>query len=163
MHGVPTSSTPSVNEYAATLRKQLDSACSLAWSHSLLSHLRQKEIYDRKVHGRLFKRGDLVWLHSPLNKKGINKKLYHPWSGPHRVVKKLSDANYRIEQVQGRKNRKIVHFDRLKLCPQSIHLTEETNIQELYLVTRVLQSHRVCYQKIYGKLSHYLWDTIYIS
>ena len=41
------------------------------------------------------------------------------------MVKKLSDANCRIEQVQGRKNRKIVHFDRLKLCPANIHLNEE--------------------------------------
>ena len=69
--------------------------------------------------------GGLVWLHSPLSKKGINKKLCHPWSGPYKVVKKLSDANHRIKQVQGRKNKKIVHFDRLKVCPANIHLNEE--------------------------------------
>ena len=66
-----------------------------------------------------------VWLHSPLSKRGVNKKLYHPWSGPYKIVKKLSDANYRIEQLQGRRNRKIVHFDRLKLCPPNIRLNEE--------------------------------------
>ena len=116
---------PSVNEYAATLHKQFDSAYSLAWSHSLLSHLRQKEIYDKKVHRKPYKKGDLVWLHFPLSKRRINKKLYRPWSGAYKVVKKLSNANYRIEQVQGRKNRKIVHFDQLKLCPANIHQNEE--------------------------------------
>ena len=125
MYGAPTSSAHSVNQYAANLRKQLDSAFALARSHSLSSHLRQKELYDKKVHGKPYKKGDFVWLHSPLSKRGVNKKLYHPWSGPHKVVKKLSDANYRIEQLQGRRNRKIVHFDRLKLCPPNIRLNEE--------------------------------------
>ena len=125
MYGAPTSSAYSVNQYAATLRKQLDSAFALAQNHSLSSHLRQKALYDKKVHGKPYKKDDFVWLHSPLSKRGVNKKLYHPWSGPYKVVKKLSDANYRIQQLQGRRNRKIVHFDRLKLCPPNIRLNEE--------------------------------------
>ena len=48
MYGAPAYSTPSVNKYAATLHKQLNSAFSLERSHSLSSHLKQKEIYDEK-------------------------------------------------------------------------------------------------------------------
>jgi len=78
MYGAPTSSAQSVNEYAAALRKQLDSAFVNARKHSLSSHLQQMELYDRKVNGKPLKKGDLVWLHSPLSKRGVNKKLYHP-------------------------------------------------------------------------------------
>ena len=60
LYTVPISSTPSVNEHAATLCKQLNSAFSLAQSHSLSSHFRQKEIYDEKVHGRPYKKGFIV-------------------------------------------------------------------------------------------------------
>ena len=71
---------------------------------------------------------------TPLSKIGVNRKLYYPWSGPYRIAKKLSETNYRIEQLQGRKNRKIVHFDRLKLCPANIRLNEtegETDSQNV--------------------------------
>ena len=43
-----------------------------------------------------------------MGKTEVSKKLYHPWSGPYKVVKKLSEANYRIEQLQGRRVRKVV-------------------------------------------------------
>ena len=72
-----------------------------------------------------------MWLHSPMDKRKVSKKLYHPWSGPHKVVKKLSEANYRIEQLQGRRVRKVVHFDRLKSCPNNICLDGEDQRQHL--------------------------------
>jgi len=125
MYAVPNSTPQSPNEYAATLGKQMGQAFTLARKHSLTKHERQKEIYDKKVHGKPYQKGDHVWLHSPMGKREPSKKLYHPWSGPYRVVKKLSEANYRIEQLQGRRNRKIVHFDRLKPCPKNLRLNQE--------------------------------------
>ena len=77
-----------------------------------------------------------------MGRTGPSKKLHHPWAGPYKVVKKLSDTNYRIEQMQGRRrHRKVVHFDRLKLCPKNIRLDNEptgeqhTSSQELILPT----------------------------
>ena len=70
-----------------------------------------------------------MWLHSPMGKREVSRKLYHPWSGPYKVVKKLSEANYRIEQLQGRRIRKIVHFDRLKPCPKNVRINEEDQSQ----------------------------------
>ena len=66
-----------------------------------------------------------------MGQQGPSKKLYHPWAGPYNIVKQLSDTNYRIEQVQGRQRyKKVVHFDRLKLCPKNIHLDDKlTNEQ----------------------------------
>ena len=83
---------------------------------------RQKDPYDRKVHGRPYECGDLVWLHSPAVSRGQSKKLRRPWTGPFRVVRKLSKAVYRIQHAQAPHQRQVVHFDRLKLCPPDIHL-----------------------------------------
>ena len=77
-------------------------------------HERQKAFYDRKVYGKPYTLGDLVWLYSPVPQKGTSRKLYHPWTGPFKVVKKISDVTYRIQQQQGKRLRKIEHFDRLK-------------------------------------------------
>ena len=37
---------------------------------------RQKELYDRRVHGDEYQVGDLVWLHNPVIPKGAKRKLY---------------------------------------------------------------------------------------
>ena len=103
MYGTPNSSTQTIHEYAVTPRKQMDKAFR---KHSLTNHIRHKEIYDRKVHGKPYSNGDLVWLHNPASCRGASKKLCHPWSGPYKVVKKLSDCNYRIEKLQGRRYRR---------------------------------------------------------
>lgn len=59
---------------------------------------------------------DLVWLHSNAVPQGKSKKLHHPWKGPWRIVKHVSDAVYRLQGLSGRRRRVIVHFDRLKPC-----------------------------------------------
>ena len=81
---------------------------------------RQKQFYDQKVHGKPFTVGDLVWLYSPVVPTGQAKKLYHPWTGPYKVVK--SEATYRIVHTQSKRQRLVVHFDRLKLCPPGTRL-----------------------------------------
>ena len=63
-----------------------------------------------------------MWLHSSIIKKGQHRKLYHPWTGPYEVLKKISEVTYRIKQVEGRRQCRIVHFDRLKPCPSNIRL-----------------------------------------
>ena len=84
----------------------------------------QKVIYDRKVHGRQFSEGDLVWLHSPAVPKGRARKFHRPWTGPYKVIKRISNATYRIQDVQSRRHRPVVHFDRLKMCPENIRLPQ---------------------------------------
>ena len=77
---------------------------------------RQKDYYDRRVAGDEIKVGDRVYLHVPAIKCGQRKKLHSPCHGPHVVVKKISDVTYRIEEVDNRRKRRVVHFNRLKLC-----------------------------------------------
>ena len=106
----------SMGEYAKQLQNRLLTAYELVREHISTQHQRQKTLYDKKVHGKPYKPGDLVWLHSPVPPRGSSHKLYHPWTGPFKVVKKLSEVTYRLQQVQRPRTRKVVHFDRLKLC-----------------------------------------------
>ena len=75
-------------------------------------------VYDRKVHGKPFSNGDMVWLFSPAVPREQSRKLHHPWKGPLIVVEKMGSNTYKIK---GQNNRKfqIVHFDRLKPCVKS--------------------------------------------
>ena len=62
-------------QYAANLHQALEKAYQTAGT-KLGDHLeRQKEIYDRKVHGQPFEKGDMVWLHNPAAKRGRSNKL----------------------------------------------------------------------------------------
>ena len=72
-----------------------------------------------------------MYLHSTVVRRGQAKKLHHPWTGPWRVLKPLSEAVYRIQGPSGSKQRRvIVHFDRLKPCPKGtefVPLKSSTN------------------------------------
>ena len=100
--------------YASKLKAVFNEAYDRARSISATSQRRQKDLYDCRVHGKQFAVGDMVWLHSALVPRGKSRKLHHPWTGPWQVVKKLSDAVYRLQGTTGRRRRVIVHFDRLK-------------------------------------------------
>ena len=69
-----------------------------------------------------------MWLHTPPSSRTTSRKLYHPWSGPFRVVKQISESTYRIQQIDGRRIRKIVHFNRLKPCPPGVRL-QQTDLE----------------------------------
>ena len=97
-------------------------AFELVKIHAGNQHQQQKELYDKKIPGEPHKKGDLVWLQTPPTSRISSRKLYHPWSGPFKVIKQISESTYRIQQLNGRKQRKVVHFDRLKPCPPNIRL-----------------------------------------
>ena len=111
--GLPDDQPVSTSQYASSLHDKLGKAYTEVRKSMNLHLHRQKEIYDRKVHGKAYKEGDLVWLHIPV-RAGVSRKFYKPWSGPFKVCKKLSDVTYRIQNVKNRRNRVVVHFDRLK-------------------------------------------------
>ena len=103
-------------QYAAATRKALEEAYRHVREKLAASHVRRKAYYDKRVHGRPFAVGDLVWLHSVVVPQGKSKKLHHPWTGPFQVLTKLSDSDYRVKKLTGNKRVLVVHFNRLKLC-----------------------------------------------
>ena len=58
----------------------------------------QKRQFDKNVHMVTYEPGEVVWEHSPANKKGLSPKLLMRWSGPYVVVTRLNDVNYRIRR-----------------------------------------------------------------
>ena len=123
MYGPPTPAMEkSTNQFANDLRNKLDRAYQRVREQMghMLDH--QKAHYDKRAHGEPYKEGDLVWLHSTVVPRGRARKLHRPWTGPYRVVRKLSDVTYRIQDIQASRRRPIVHFDRLKQCPNDIRL-----------------------------------------
>ena len=108
------SSTPA--SYTSALRTNLTSAYENVRNKMGLQLDRQKELYDEKTHGEPFHVGQLVWLHSNVVKRGSVKKFHHPWTGPFRIVSRLSDVTYRIQGTSRPRHRLIVHFNRLKKC-----------------------------------------------
>ena len=92
-------SSRSIPEYAVKLKDRLKEAYTrvrLNMGHKLD---RQKDLYDRRVHGKPFKENDLAWLHTTVVPKGVGRKLHRPWTGPFRIIKKLSDSVYRLHHV----------------------------------------------------------------
>ena len=87
---------------------------------------RQKDSYHKKVYGKTYKAGDLVWLFAPHLCKGRKFKL--PWAGPYVIIEKISELNYKIRLKSPPKNNRvaqwqIVHYNRLK--PYSVEKMEE--------------------------------------
>lgn len=77
------------------------------------AQLRQKRTYDIKSNTRSYEVGDVVYMVDTSSKVGQSKKLRKPWIGPFVIVYKFNHVLYRI---QGKKENKVVHHDRLKLC-----------------------------------------------
>ena len=81
----------------------------------------QSQQYNRRIHGKPFHKGELVWLFNPAIKKGQSRKFHRPWGGPYRICEKLSDVTYRVQHT-GNNKCKVVHFNRLKKRPENIRL-----------------------------------------
>ena len=124
MYDTANTTTPQTpGEYATALQNRLKTAFEIVQNRLSEAYQRQKDFYNRKVHGEPHKPGDLVWLYSTVAGKG-KRKLHHQWTGPYKVTKKLSDVTYRIQHAQRRNQRK-VHFDRLKSCPMYMRFDSE--------------------------------------
>ena len=73
---------------------------------------RQREYFNRKVHGEPFKEGDLAWLFEP--QKAKSRKFYFPWHGPFAVLSRTSEVTYTICKRGNKEKWQKGHFNRLK-------------------------------------------------
>ena len=139
MYGMDNTPDVELPEYVGNLKRTLQKAYEVAREHIGEKQQFQKELYNQKVHGLPFCVGDLVWLYSPAVTKGRSKKLHLPWDGPYRVIKRLSDANYRIQATMGRRRRLVVHFNRLKKCSSDVEAHGTRTGSEAGLTDKGLQ------------------------
>ena len=125
MYGPPSKEPVSFSHYASLLRQNLELAYENVRENMGHQLRRQKEIYDRNVHGVPSERGELVWLFCPVVPRGQCRKFHRPWQGPYKIVNKLSDVTYKVQCIKNRRRRLVVHFDRLKRCSPEMRATED--------------------------------------
>jgi len=74
--------------------------------------------YSGKLQGQPLKENDLVWLFTPRVNTKIGKKLTTYWTGPWKIIKRISDVLFTI-RIEGEWNKRIFEIvasiDRLKL------------------------------------------------
>ena len=111
------------HQYVKTLKATMEGAYEKAREHLKATAVRSEELYNKRVHGREFQVGELVWLNNPVVPRGRSRKLHCPWTGPFKVIKKISPVVYRLQDKRpGSRKRVVVHFDRLKPCPDNIRI-----------------------------------------
>ena len=100
----------SVLKYVATFKDRLFRAGQIAKRNLQESQSKMKVWYDRKAKSRWFEPGDRVLVLFPV----VGNPLQAKYSGPYKVVKKISDTNYLVKTPDRRKETQVCHINMLK-------------------------------------------------
>ena len=100
----------SVLKYVATFKDRLFRAGQMAKRNLQESQSKMKVWYDREAKSRCFEPGDRVLVLFPV----VGNPLQAKYSGPHKVVKKISDTNYLVKTPDRRKETQVCHINMLK-------------------------------------------------
>ena len=118
------------SEYAADLKQSLEKAYNKVRTTMGAKQLLQRRLYDRHVHGQPHRVSDHVRLHTT-----VLRLVAAPWTGPYRVLKRLTDSTYRIQSLSNPHKCAVVHFDRLRSC---LTCSNSTFVGLLFLTLSVL-------------------------
>jgi len=77
-----------------------------------MSHDTAKRYYDRHTKMEQFKKGDYVYVHNPVYKRGKAKKFSYQYEGPFEVEQRISSLIYKIRLGDGTST--ILYINRLK-------------------------------------------------
>ena len=100
----------SVLKYVATFKDRLFRAGQMAKRNLQESQSKMKVWYDRKAKSRCFEPGDRVLVLFPV----VGNPLQAKYSGPYKVVKKISDTNNLVKTPDRRKETQVCHINMLK-------------------------------------------------
>ena len=97
-------------KYVATFKDRLFRAGQMAKRNLQESQSKMKVWYDRKGKSRCFEPGDRVLVLFPV----VGNPLQAKYSGPYKVVKKISDTNYLVKTPGRHKETQVCHINMLK-------------------------------------------------
>ena len=100
----------SVMKYVPTFQDRLFRAGQMAKRNLQEFQRKMKVWYDRKARSRCFEPGDRVLVLFPV----VGNPLQAKYSGPYKVVKKISDTNYLVKTPGRRKETQVCHINMLK-------------------------------------------------
>ena len=70
----------------------------------------------------------LVWLYTKQKKKGLSLKLMHLWHGPYCIVELTSPVNVKLQTLNQKKMKQIVHVSRIQKYLAPDRPTEEPEL-----------------------------------
>ena len=108
-----TSEDTEPSDYVGKLEREMSNIHHTVRQSLKEKQYRQKKNYDVKSYSRSYDVGDLVYKVDDSTEIGVSKKLKPPWVGPYLIVEVLTPNLYR---VQGRKERDVLHHDKLRIC-----------------------------------------------
>ena len=120
----------SVLKYVATFKDRLFRAGQIAKRNLQESQSKMKVWYDRKAKSRCFEPGDRVLVLFPV----VGNPLQAKYSGPYKVVKKISDTKYLVKTPGRRKETQVCHINMLKayhekLKPELVTLNNRLGLE----------------------------------
>ena len=122
----------SVLKYVATFKDRLFRAGQIAKRNLQESQSKMKVWYDRKAKSRCFEPGDRVLVLFPV----VGNPLQAKYSGPYKVVRKISDTNYLVKTPGRHKETQVCHINMLKAYhekpkPELVTLNNRLGLESL--------------------------------
>jgi hypothetical protein len=116
-------------QHVKKVADDLREAHKAASQQSKMSHDTAKWYYDRQTKLEQFKKGDFVYIHDPIHKRGKAKKFSYQYRGPFEIEQKVSPLIYKVQLADGTFT--IVHVNRLKrVCKQTV----ENSLKRMFLM-----------------------------
>jgi len=84
-------------QYVLKLQQKLSQVHDFVRKHLKLSNARTRDRYDGVSVRECFVPGDPVWIYQPRLPRGLSPKFRKPWTGPYKVLERLSDVVYRVQ------------------------------------------------------------------
>ena len=116
LHGSSTNKEVKVadyGEYVDKLRSRIQYAQKIAREHLKVAASRQKTQHDARASVHKYKPGDLVWCLNEERRVEVSPKLQSTYTGPHLVIQKINDLNFKV-QFDAKGKVKVLHHDKLK-------------------------------------------------
>ena len=97
-------------DWVTKFRSRLTDAWKFAGENLLQSQQTMKINFDKKAKARTLEEGQLVLILLP----NLSNQLKASFSGPYKILKKLSETNYVVETPDRKKNSQVCHINMIK-------------------------------------------------
>jgi len=121
-------------EYVQQLTKRLKIVFKEVEYFENIIKQKREQSYHKNKQNHTFQLGDLVWVYDHKIREGLVSKLRRPWVGPYKIIDLPTAVNAKIQHMNGKVIKTLVHVNRLKKYetpqrPPIPEFTEEELIQ----------------------------------
>ena len=140
-YGLPSGEAKQLSQHVKELRQRMEEAHAFVRERLLKVHQHQAHLHGAKAVPISFEIGDLVWLFIPAIPVGTSRKFAKLWQGPFKVLERLSEVTYRVQDTRQSQRIQVVHVNRLKECrTRPERLMEGTSDQSQYEMTQPMRN-----------------------